>query len=208
MRIGLIGSGRIGGTLARLAVDGGHQVVLSNSRGPATLAAVVDELGASAVAGTTQDAADAPGPVVVTIPLKAYRAVPPEPLVGKVVIDTNNYYPDRDGAFSALDDGSTTSSQMLADHLPGAFVVKAFNSIFFGDLATQGVPAGTPGRRALPIAGDEAAAKAVVAGLIDQFGFDVVDAGPLAEGRRFSPGTPAYNVRLTADELRAALAAG
>jgi predicted dinucleotide-binding enzyme len=208
MRIGLIGSGRIGSTLARLAVDGGHQVVLSNSRGPLTLAAVADELGPSAVAGTTLDAAHAPGPVVVSIPLKAYLAVPAEPLVGKIVIDTNNYYPDRDGAFGDLDDGSTTSSQILADHLPGAFVVKAFNSIFFGDLATQSVPAGTPGRRALPIAGDDASAKAVVAGLIDQFGFDVVDAGSLAEGRRFSPGTPAYNVRLTADELRAALAAG
>lgn len=206
MRIGLIGSGRIGGTLARLAVDHGHDVILSNSRGPQSLAELAGALGSHAVAGTVADAAVGGDLVVVTVPLKVYATVPVDLLFGKTVVDTNNYYPDRDGRFAELDDGSTTSSELLAEHLEGSFVVKAFNTIFFEDLATQGEPSGTPGRRALPIAGDDAGAKATVAELIDEFGFDVVDAGPLAEGRRFQPGTPAYNVRLDARQLRQALA--
>jgi 8-hydroxy-5-deazaflavin:NADPH oxidoreductase len=208
MRIGLIGSGHIGAALARLATGAGHEVVLSNSRGPATLAGLVSQLGPRAVAGTTEEAASVGDLVVVTIPLKAYRSVPAEPLVGTTVIDTNNYYPGRDGRFPEIDNGSTTSSELLAAHLPGASVVKAFNTIQFEQLATQGQPAGTAGRRALPIAGDDPAAKGLVAGLIDAFGFDVVDAGALSQGRRFQPGTAAYNVRLTAQELRDALAAG
>lgn len=202
MRIGLIGAGRIGGTVARLAVEHGHDVVVSNSRGPQTLGDLVAGLGEHATAGTVMQAAAAGDIVVVTIPLKNYQQVPAAELAGKTVVDTNNYYPGRDGQFPQLDDGSTTSSELLAAHLPGSRVVKAFNTIYFGDLASQGAPAGTPGRRALPIAGDDAAAKAAVAGLIDQFGFDVVDVGPLAEGRRFQPGTPAYNVRLDAGALR------
>ena len=205
MRIGLIGSGRIGGTLARLAVDNGHDVVLSNSRGPDTLAVLTAELGGRARAGTVAEAAAEGEVVVVTVPLKVYATVPADLLNGKVVIDTNNYYPDRDGHFEELDDGSSTSSELLAEHLTGSFVVKAFNSIYFEDLASQGQLAGTPGRRALPIAGDDASAKAIVAGIIDSLGFDVVDAGPLAEGWRFQPDQPAYNVRQGAHELREAL---
>jgi len=206
MRIGLIGAGMIGGTIARLAVDHGHDVVVSNSRGPDTLAELVAALGPRASAADPRGAAADGDLVVITIPLKHYRSVPVDPLAGKTVIDTNNYYPDRDDHIRELDDASTTSSELLAAHLPGAHVVKAFNTIYFEHLATQGLPPGAPGRRALPIAGDDAAAKHAVASLIDELGFDVVDAGPLAEGRRFQPGTPAYNVRLTADELRAALA--
>ena len=206
MRIGLIGSGRIGGTLAQLAVAAGHEVVLSNSRGPDTLADLVAGLGPLASAGTVEEAASSGDLVVVTIPVKSYGNVPVEPLAGKPVVDTGNYYPDRDGTFPEIDDGSTTSSELLAQHLPGASVVKAFNTIYFQHLATQSQPAGAPDRRSLPIAGDDPAAKDLVAGLIDSFGFDVVDAGALAEGRRFQPGTAAYNIRLTADELRAALA--
>jgi predicted dinucleotide-binding enzyme len=194
MRIGLIGSGRIGGTLARLAVASGYGVVLSNSRGPESLAGLADELGELARAGTVAEAATG-GEVVV----------PADLLNGKVVIDTNNYYPDRDGRSAELDDGSTTSSELLAEHLEGSFVVKAFNTIYFEDLAGQGEPAATPGRRALPIAGDDASAKAIVAGVIESFGFDVVDAGVLSEGWRFQPGTPAYNVRMMAPELQRAL---
>jgi len=132
--------------------------------------------------------------------------VPVAELAAKTVIDTNNYYPDRDGVMAELEDGATTSSELLAAHLPGSSVVKAFNTIYFEHLARQGQPAGTAGRRALPIAGDDPEPKQTVAALIDEFGFDVVDAGALAQGRRFQPGTPAYNVRLTAEELRAALA--
>jgi predicted dinucleotide-binding enzyme len=206
MRIGLIGAGNIGSTLAKLAVDHGHEVVLSNSRGPQTLDDLVKRLGDRASAGTAIEAAEAGDVVVVTIPLKNYRAVPVDALAGKTVIDTNNYYPERDGQIPELDDESTTSSELLAAHLPESQVVKAFNNTYYSDLATQGRPSGTPGRRALPISGDDAEAKRVVAGLLDEFGFDPVDAGPLAEGRRFQPGTPAYGGRFDEAGLREALA--
>ncbi|MDQ1669284.1 MAG: 8-hydroxy-5-deazaflavin:NADPH oxidoreductase [Actinomycetota bacterium] len=208
MRIGLIGAGNIGSTLAKLAVDNGHEVVISNSRGPETLTDLVDELGDSARAGTPAEAANDGDVVVVTIPLKNYRQVPVDELAGKTVIDTNNYYPQREGQIAELDDGTTTSSQLLAEHLPTSKIVKAFNNIRYADLGSQGQSAGTPGRRALPLAGDDEASKKVVSDLIDQFGFDAVDAGRLAEGRRYQPGTPAYLTRLDADELRTAFAAG
>jgi predicted dinucleotide-binding enzyme len=206
MRIGLIGAGSIGSTLARLAVDHGHDVVLSNSRGPQTLTDLVSELGDHATAGTAAEAAAAGDVVVVTIPLKNYRQVPAGELAGKVVIDTNNYYPQRDGQIAELDEGVTTSAELLAAHLPQSRVVKAFNAIYYVDLASQGEPGGTPGRRALAIAGDDADAKKLVTDLIEEFGFDVVDAGPLAEGRRFEPGAPAYGAVLDADGMRIALA--
>jgi len=203
--IGFIGSGHIGSPLARLAIDAGYDVVLSNSRGPDTLGGLVTELGPKARAATAGDAAAAGDIVVVTIPLRAVRAVPVEPLAGKVVIDTNNYSPQRDGAFPELDAETTTSSELLQQHLPASRVVKAFNQIYYAQLASQGQPAGTPGRRALAIAGDDADARKTVGALIDEFGFDVVDVGPLAEGWRYQPDTQAYNVRQDADELRAAL---
>lgn len=208
MKIGFIGSGHIGSTLAKLAVDHGHDVILSNSRGPETLQDLVEDLGEHATAATSQKAAADGDIVVVTIPLKNYRDVPVEPLAGKVVIDTCNYYPDRDGQFPDLDNGSTTTSELMAQHLRSARVVKAFNHIRFADLATQGQPADTPGRRALAIAGDDEDAKQRVAALIDEFGFDVVDAGPLAEGRRYERDKPAYVTRWDAEELRTALAEG
>jgi predicted dinucleotide-binding enzyme len=187
-------------------VDAGHSVVLSNSRGPQTLTGLVSELGPKAEAATAREAAEAGDPVVVSIPFGRYREVPAEPLAGKVVIDTDNYYPQRDGRFAELDSDATTSSEMLAEHLPGAKVVKAFNSINFRDLATRGRPAGASDRIAVPIAGDDEDAKKTVADLIGSLGFDAVDAGPLREGRRFQPGTPPYGVCLTAAELRRALA--
>ena len=205
MRIGLIGSGRIGSTVARLAIAQGHEVVLSNSRGPETLADLVAELGPQSSAATVGEAAEAGEIVVVTVPLKAYAEVPVEPLRGTIVVDTNNYYPDRDGRIAVLDDGSTTSSELLAGHLPESRIVKAFNTIYFVHLGEDGLPAGDADRRALPIAGDDATAKATVSALIDSFGFDVVDAGPLAAGRAFQPDTAVYNVRQTRAELAAAL---
>jgi len=204
--IGIIGAGNIGSQLARLAVQHGHQVVIANSRGPETLTDLVAELGDGARAATRDEAAAAGEVVVVTTPLAAIETIPVEPLVGKVVIDTNNYYPQRDGHIAALDDETTTTAELLQDHLPGARVVKAFNHIGAADLTGHASPAGTPDRRALVVAGDDADAKTVVADLIDQFGFDVVDAGPLAEGWRIQRDTPGYGPRLTADELRAALA--
>ncbi|WP_114561240.1 NADPH-dependent F420 reductase [Desertihabitans aurantiacus] len=197
--LGLIGSGHIGSTVAKLAVDAGHDVVLSNSRGPETLADLVAELGPRARAATAAEAAAAGDLVVVTIPLKRYQQVPVEPLRGKVVIDTNNYYPQRDGQIPALDDGSTTSSELLAAHLPESKVVKLFNNIYVDHLATSARPSGSPERSTLPVAGDDPEAKAAVVALLDSLGYDGLDVGPLAEGWRYQPGTPAYGVPYARD---------
>src|SRR5436309_14730119 len=205
--IGIIGAGHIGSQIARLAVANDYNVVVSNSRGPSTLSALVAELGPRARAAMDVDAAKAGDVVVVTVPLKNYRAVPVEPLAGKIVIDTNNYYPERDGHIAELDNESTTTAELLQAHLPTSKVVKAFNHIYAAQLTTDGRPAGTPNRRALVIAGDDAGAKAAVTRLLDQFGFDTVDAGPLKEGWRIQRGTPAYGPRRTAEELRRDLAA-
>jgi predicted dinucleotide-binding enzyme len=203
--IGFIGSGNIGSQLARLAVARGYRVVMSNSRGPETLADLVAELGDLARAGSTADAATQGDVVVVTIPLKDIGSVPVQPLAGKLVIDTCNYYPERDGAIAELDAETTTTSELVQGHLPGASVVKAFNSIHFAQLTTDGTPAGTSNRRALPIAGDDSDAKQAVTELLDEFGFDTVDAGSLAEGWRFQRDTPAYGPQLDAGSLRQAL---
>jgi len=200
--IGLIGAGHIGSQLARLAVAHGYDVVISNSRGPETLSALVGELGPKARAASATDAAKAGDIVVVTVPLKSYRQVPVAPLAGKVVIDTNNYYPQRDGHIPELDDESTTTSELLQAHLPTSKVVKAFNHIYAAELTTHGQPAGSKNRRALVIAGDDPSAKATVAKLLDEFGFDAVDAGPLKEGWRIQRDTPGYGPRRNAEELR------
>ena len=205
--IGLIGAGHIGSQVARLAVGSGYDVVISNSRSPETLAELVKELGPRARAATAGEAARDGELVVVSVPLKNYRQVPVEPLVGKIVIDTNNYYPQRDGHIRELDSESTTTSELLQAHLPKSKVVKAFNHIYAAQLTTDGRPAGTKNRRALVIAGDEPAAKAMVTRLLDEFGFDAVDAGPLKEGWRIQRDTPGYGPRRTAEELRKDLAA-
>ncbi|MGE0040663.1 MAG: NADPH-dependent F420 reductase [Vicinamibacterales bacterium] len=204
--IGLIGAGKIGSQVARLAVAAGYNVVISNSRGPETLKDLIAELGEHACADTPAEAAAAGDLVVVTVPLKAYKDIPVEPLAGKIVIDTNNYYPQRDGHIPELDNESTTTAELLQAHLPTSKVVKAFNHIYAAELTTHGQPAGTPNRRALVIAGDDAEAKQVVTGLLDQFGFDTVDAGPLAEGWRIQRDTPGYGPRRNAEELKKDLA--
>ena len=204
--IGFIGAGNIGQAVARLAVAHGYDVVMSNSRGPDTLTDVVAALGPHADADTSAGAAERGDLVVVTIPLKAYRSVPVEPLAGKVVIDTNNNYPSRDGHIAALDERTATSAGLLQEHLPTSHVVKAFNHIMSTHLGEHARPAGSPERRTLAIAGDDAEAKATVARLIDELGFDVVDAGPLAESWRIEPDTPGYGPWLDADGMRAALA--
>ena len=204
--IGLIGAGHIGSQVARLAVRNGYKVVISNSRDPKTLSGLVAELGPNARAATALEAAQAGDIVVVTVPLKNYRDVPVDPLIGKTVIDTNNYYPERDGHISELDNESTTTSELLQAHLPTSKVVKAFNHIYAAELTTHGQPAGSKNRRALVIAGDDPDAKASVTRLLDQFGFDTVDAGPLREGWRIQRDTPGYAPRRTAEELRRDLA--
>lgn len=206
MRIGIIGAGHIGGTLARHFVEVGHEVAISNSRGPEALADLVDELGGGAQAMTASEAARFGEIVIVSVPFGRYRELPAEPLPGKVVVDTNNYYPQRDGHFEELDSDRTTSSELLQAHLPGARVVKAFNAILWTRLRDDGLPAGAGERLGIPISGDDAEAKRTVAELIDQIGFDPVDAGTLAQGgRKHQPGTAAYTQGLQTDELRARL---
>lgn len=207
MTIGFIGAGHIGGQVARLAVAAGHDVVVSNSRGPETLAGLVAELGPKARAATPIEAAKAADILVLSVPLKDYRVAPVEPLAGKIVIDTNNYYPQRDGHIPELDNDSITSSELLQAHLPTSKVIKAFNHIYAAELTTHGLPAGSKNRRALVISGNDEGAKATMSRLLDQFGFDTVDAGPLSESWRIQPDTPGYGPRRTAVELRNDLAA-
>lgn len=192
--LGLIGAGNIGGTLARLAVAAGDVVFISNSRGPETLAELAGELGPRARAVTPAEAAASGDLVVVTVPLRAYGSLPVAALAGKVVIDTGNYYPARDGQIAELESGSMTSGELLQARLPGARVVKCFNNIFFRHLQALARPAGSPERSALPIAGDDPAAKATVTGFLNEIGYDAADAGPLSASRKFQPGTPLYGV--------------
>ncbi|WP_286254953.1 NADPH-dependent F420 reductase [Streptomyces graminofaciens] len=190
--LGLIGTGMIGGALSRLAVAAGLDVVVSNSRGPQSLADLVAELGPRARAATPAEAAEAGDLVVATIPLRAYDRLPAAALAGRTVIDTMNYYPERDGRLPELDEGGTTSSTLVQRHLADSRVVKAFNSIDFHHLFIGARPVGAPDRSALPIAGDDPAAKAEVTALLDTLGYDAVDLGTLAESWRSEPGTPVY----------------
>ncbi len=205
--IGIIGTGKIGSQLARLAVKNEYSVVLSNSRGPETLKDLVDELGPRARAASPAEAGATGDIVVVSVPLKAYRDIPAEPLAGKVVIDTCNYYPERDGHIAELDNEAMTTSELLANVLPRSQVVKAFNHIYAAALTTDGQPAGGKNRRALAIAGDDPRAKAMVAALIDKFGFDTVDMGTLKDSWRIQRDTPGYGPRRNAEELKKDLAA-
>ncbi len=204
--IGIIGSGNIGSALARALTAAGHAVVIANSRGPASLEPLVSELGNRARAGTVADASTAGPVVVVTVPLHAVSSIPAEPLAGRIVIDTNNYYPGRDGAIADLDAGRTTTSQLVAAHFSGARVVKAFNHIPARDILAHAAPTGTDDRRALAVYADDAEAREVVTRLIDEVGFDVVDGGPLADSWRIERDTPGYIPHFTAAQLREKLA--
>lgn len=199
--IGIIGAGNIGSQVARAAITVGYDIVISNSRGPETLADLVGELGPKARAATAQGAAEAGDFVVVTVPLKAYDQVPVEPLAGKIVIDTNNYYFERDGRIAALDNGVDTVSGMLQRHLPQSKVAKGFNHIMAEDITTDGKPAGSADRRALATSSDFEEAADLAQRLYDELGFDTVNAGPLAESWRVERDQPAYVVRQNRQEL-------
>lgn len=205
MRIGIVGAGFIGRALARLAVSNGHTVAIANSRGPHTLMSAAIALHCEA--GTVAEVARAAEMVVLAIPMSAVFDLDPAPFAGRIVIDANNYYPQRDGAIPALDTREATTSGLVARHLAGAKVVKAFNAILQDDIERDARPAGAADRRALPIAGDDVAAKRIVAGLVDQFGFDPLDAGMLDDSWRFERGMPGYCVPLRTAELMQALAA-
>jgi predicted dinucleotide-binding enzyme len=197
--IGLIGAGEIGSTVAHLAVQAGYDVVLSNSRGPETLGDLVAELGERVRAATPEEAAATGDLVVVTIPLKSYVDVPVEPLRGKVVIDTCNYYPERDGQIAELDDESTTTSELVQAHLPDSRVVKALNNINYVSLRRLARPVDDPERSTLALAGDDLEAKSLVAGFLDDIGYDAYDAGALSEGWRYQRDLPAYAPLYSAD---------
>jgi predicted dinucleotide-binding enzyme len=207
MQIGIIGTGHIGATLARKLLQAGHEVGVANSRGPESLGELMGELGARACPMTVDEAASFGVLTIVAIPFGAYGEVPSKPLDGRIVVDTMNYYPQRDGVYPDLDSGRVTSSELLQQHLLGARVVKAFNTIYWEVLRDAGRPKGAPGRIAVPLAGDDPEAKRVVMDLIEQIGFDPVDAGDLAAGRRLQPGSPVYTAHLDAATTRARLAA-
>ncbi|MGW9631743.1 NADPH-dependent F420 reductase [Agromyces sp. NPDC055520] len=205
-RIGIIGVGNIGGTLARGLIGLGHRVTIANSRGPETLTDLVAELGPNATAGTAAEAAAAGEFVIVSVPFTAYREIPARPLAGKIVIDTNNYYWERDGRIAELDSGEATVSGLLQAHLPESKVAKGFNNITAASILTDGTPAGTPGRRALSTASDFDDAAALVTALFDDLGYDSVVVGPLSESWRVERDQPAYVTPQTRDELEANLA--
>jgi predicted dinucleotide-binding enzyme len=204
MDIGIIGSGNIGSTLARDLTKLGHRVSVANSRGPASLQSLAAETGATAA--TVEQAARARDVVIIAVPEKAVPQLPRDILAASsaVVVDTGNYYPSRDGRIAEIEDG-LAESEWVARVL-GVPVVKAFNNIIAPSLATRGVPAGTPGRVCLSVAGDDPRAKEGVLGLLDALGFDGIDAGSLADSWRQQPGSPAYCRDLDADELSTALA--
>jgi hypothetical protein len=206
MKIGIIGAGRIGQAVARRLVTAGHEVMLSNAAGPESLAAIKKALGGKAHAGTVQEAAAYGEVVFVAIPVAAMYDLPAAELDGKIVVDATNYYPQRDGQIPELDDGSIGSSELLARDLPGSRVVKAMNTMSYVRLAREAKPAGAAGRLAIPLAGDDLVAKEIVSGLIDDMGFDPVDAGTLADGRNQQPGTAVYDRPLETEGVRAALA--
>jgi 8-hydroxy-5-deazaflavin:NADPH oxidoreductase len=207
MKIGIISSGKIGGTLLRLFSRSGDEVAVSNSRGPETLAGLVEEAGGGARAATVEDAAEFGEVVVVAVPLHVYRELPADHLAGRIVVDANNYYAERDGSIAELDDDSTTSTELLAAQLPDSRVVKAFNTMNHRALGSEGRPdAPRDERLAIFLAGDDEGAKETVAAMIDELGFAPVDTGGLADGgRRQQPGAPVYGATLTAPEAEAAL---
>ncbi|HEX2910618.1 MAG TPA: NAD(P)-binding domain-containing protein [Chloroflexia bacterium] len=201
MKIGIIGSGMIGGTAAKLFVKAGNEVAISNSRGPQTLKELVTPLGPAARATTVEEAIAFGDVILVAIPLKDYSSLPAEALKGKIVVDAMNYYPQRDGQ---LNFGNHSSSGFLAQHLPGASVVKAFNTMWYKTLGEEGKP-GEPleNRLVLFVAGDDPEAKAIVSKLIEDIGFAPVDTGSLDEGgKRQEPGAPIYNNPLTPAQAR------
>jgi len=207
VKISIIGSGNIGATAARLFIAVGHEVTIANRRGPHSLRPLQEELGAALNAATVADAARFGEIILIAVPFGVIEELPADAFARKIVIDANNYYPDRDGHVAELDRGETTSTEMLARRLPVARVVKAFNTMYFATLSEAGDTNKPPDERlALFLAGDDGEAKRVVINLIDQLGFTAIDTGDLsAGGRRQQPGAAIYNVNLTAAQARKAL---
>jgi predicted dinucleotide-binding enzyme len=204
--IGIIGSGHVGSNLAQAAIAHGYDVVLSNSQGPDSLAGLVKDLGPRASAATPAQAAADGDFAIVAIPIATIGQVPVEPLAGKVVIATINYFPQRLGRIPEIDNGTTTAPGLLQAHLPASKIVRAFSMINAAEMSGDGHPEGDPRRRALALAGDDPAAKQLVAGLYNEFGFDALDIGGLDESWRLDAGQPAFVTRQNLAELTANVA--
>jgi 8-hydroxy-5-deazaflavin:NADPH oxidoreductase len=204
--IGIIGSGHVGSNLAKAALAHGYSVVVSNSQGPDSLAGLVADLGPGATAATPEQASRAADFAIVAIPVTTIDQVPIEPLAGKVVLATINYFPQRDGHIADIDAGRVSVPGLLQRHLPASKVVRAFSMLDAADMSGDGHPPGDPRRRALALAGDDEQAKELVARLYDEFGFDALDLGGLDESWRVDPGQKAFVTRQNLAELRANVA--
>jgi 8-hydroxy-5-deazaflavin:NADPH oxidoreductase len=206
VKIGVIGARNIGANAARLFAGAGHEVVISNSRGPETLSGLVEEIDGRVRAGTVGEAADFGDVVLEAIPFGRYKDLPADRLAGKIFIDASNYYSQRDGEMKLDELGS---SELLARHLPGSRVVKASNTMNYETLASEGRPdASLEDRLVLFVAGDDEEAKGVVSALIEEIGFAPVDTGPLSGSDKQEPGAPVYNNPMTLGQAREMLASG
>lgn len=203
--IGIIGAGEVGAQIARAAIAHGYSVVIANSRGPETLTSLISELGSSARAATAAQAAAAGDFAVIAVPLKLLNNMPIAELAGKIVIDTNNYMPGRDGNFPEIDSGEKTVHELRQEQLPTSKIVKAFTHIQAPTLFQFARPAGSPDRLAMTVSSDHPEAVELVSGLYDQFGYDGVDNSPLSESWRCGPGTPVWHRSLMGGQGREAL---
>jgi 8-hydroxy-5-deazaflavin:NADPH oxidoreductase len=204
MRVGIIGSSSLATALARRLADLGHKVTITNSRDPDELAELTSTAGARPT--TVEDLAESSDVVFLAMPFGRYSELPPKPFIGKVVVDATDYYPQQDGPIPQIDEGRTTSSQLIAEHLPGAAVVKAFNTVNLLALGEPEVAGGFVPRPAIPMAGDDPPAKALVAELVVELGYDAVDAGSLADSWKLQPGMPVHGLSANAADVRAKLA--